>query len=255
MQGQSRATIDKERRIGSALTVCMRIAANKFGGKGYSYWHADLNAGSGHNEIINVPGSPLVFYELAHEYLSSLPPEIFFAERRRETAVQLLKHCQASEWQGKTYIFPHDNEEVLEVFAECIRQRERPRFAIGTILIDPNGWFYRNRAGEGPPVDGLLKFVHEFPRIDVVANLNVRTFKLQRAQGHRVPDLTELLMSLNKQYWLISRAQYGGDRFIQLIGRNVETGPHKALGIHRVDSPEGREISEWMNGNRQGYLL
>ena len=48
-QGQSIATVDKERRIAAAMSVSMRIANGAFGRKGYRYWHFDANAGSGWN--------------------------------------------------------------------------------------------------------------------------------------------------------------------------------------------------------------
>jgi hypothetical protein len=254
-QGQSRATIDKERRIGSALKVCMSIAARKFANQGYNYWHADLNAGSGINDKIGVPGTPLVFFALAEELLDGLPPQIFFAERERSRANDLLGLIKTSSFARQSYLFPHDNEEVIEVFAEYIRKRERPQFAIGSVLIDPNGWFFRNQKNEGAPVAGLLRFVKEFLRIDVVLNLNVRAYQMQRAHGHDVKSPRELMLELQKTFWLLSRAQYGGDRFIQMVGRNVETGDHKSLGIHKSNSSEGQVILDWADGSRQEELL
>lgn len=71
-QGQSLATIDKERRIGAALSVGMRIASKAFGGKGYRYWHLDANSGSGHNGTVNTDGSPLVFWQIANICLNGM---------------------------------------------------------------------------------------------------------------------------------------------------------------------------------------
>ena len=258
MQGQSRATIDKERRIGSTLSICMRIAAARFGGKGYNYWHADLNAGSGVNELIGVPGSPLVFFALAEQFLSEIPPLAFFAERDRSKASQLLRHLNTSYFKNTSYLFPYDNEEVLQVFAECIRSSpERNDYVVGTILVDPNGWFYRNKEHEGPPLAGLEEFVNEFPKIDLVLNLNVRTYQMMKGHhwGQQIPDLKAIMRFLKKQHWLLGRVQYGGDRFVLAVGRNISTGPHTKLGMHLAESPEGQEIIEWSEDRRQGRLL
>src|SRR4051812_1061599 len=83
--GQSAATIDKERRIAACLSVGMKIAEAKFGQSGFAYWHLDANAGSGWNEEVNVPGSPLVFWQVANLYLNGLGPRAFFCDRDPQT--------------------------------------------------------------------------------------------------------------------------------------------------------------------------
>jgi hypothetical protein len=253
-QGQSRATIDKERRIGSALSIGMRIVANKFGGKGFNYFHFDANAGSGWNERINVPGSPRVFWTLADEYLQALPPFGFFAEKNLHRAADLLA-AVPSAYAHNSYVFARDNEQALEVFAEFIRKKDRPRFAVGSIIVDPDGWFYRNAKGEGAPIIGLQRFAAEFPRIDIILNLNGRTYRLQKPHGHAVQSPEQIFQSLRKSYWLIGYANYGGCDFLLAVGRNTPTGDHKSIGMYTIDSPQGRHIINLIEGKRQGGLF
>ena len=255
-QGQSLGTIYKERRIGSALSVCMRIAVSRFGGKGYQFWYLDSNAGSGMNDLVGVEGSPLVFYRQADQWLSTMPPQAFFAEIDENRVRQLWRRIQASNWRERSRLIPRDNEKALKIFGQCIEQHENPRHAVGAILVDPNGWFDRAKNGEGVPVEGLFEFVKKFPKIDLILNLNVRSYQLARTQqwGERLLSVRELMPKLRKRYWLLGRVQPPGSRFILMIGRNIETRPHTRLGLHLADSAEGREIIEWAEGHRQSNL-
>lgn len=251
IQGQSTVTIDKERCLGSALTIGMKIADGKFGGRGFSYWHFDANAGSGWNDRVGVEGSPIVFHRVADQYLKGLKREPFFCDIN-VAALQKLS-IRLGNWPG--YLFPGDNEDALYVFAERIRQVERPEFAIGSVIVDPNGYWYRNAKGEGAPVKSLIRFAAVFPRIDIVLNLNVRTYKLQRARGQDVSPPADIFESLQKKHWLVRITQAGGDQFLLAVGRNVETGDHKRLGFHKLESDGGRHIMTIANGGRQGKLF
>lgn len=251
IQGQSQATIDKERRIGAALAVTMKIVAAKFGSSRYNYFHLDCNAGSGWNEEVNVPGSPAVFWRLAAQYLPNMPLKAFFAEIDSTRAAALLRAVPTAH-QHCSFIFPHDNAEVIEVFAEFIRSsRERAQHVMGSILIDPNGYFYRG----GVPVEGLRQFVREFPKIDLILNLNSRTYQLQRGKGHNVQSPREILQSLGKKFWLVGEARPGGHRFLLAVGRNFDPGEHRAVGLYDWNSEEGRYILNSAEGRRQGSLF
>ena len=246
-QGQSRATIDKERRIGSALAIGMRITADKFGGKGFNYFHFDANAGSGWNDLVNVPGSPRVFWALADQYLTTLPFFGFFAEQNNLRAQTLLTAIPPA-YLRNSFVFARDNEQVLDVFAQFIRQRDRPQYAIGSIIVDPDGWFYRSAKGQGAPVNGLQRFSREFPRIDIILNLNGRTYRLQKPHGHAVLSPCQVLASLNKTYWLVGYTHYGGSSFLLASGRNTRTSDHKAIGMYTLNSAEGQRIINVIEG-------
>lgn len=245
-QGQSVATLDKERRIAACLSVTMKIADARFGARGFSYWHLDANSGSGWNETVNVPGSPLVFWQMARHRLLGLRPAPFFCDHDPAKMKTLHDRFSATADLPGSYLVPGDNEEAIEVFAECIRQAERPRYAVGSLLIDPNGYFYRNKDGEGAPVNAVRWFCREFPRIDLILNLNMRTYEMQRAVGHDVLPPRDLLASLGKQQWLVGKANAGQSRFLLAIGRNMSTDDHRAIGLYDSESQSGRNI---LDGN------
>ena len=254
-QGQSLATIDKERRIGAALSVGMRIGSSCFADKGFRYWHFDGNSGSGWNEAVNVPGSPLVFWQVAALNLKGMLPRPFFCDIDREAMRRLqVRLRETPVAAASSVLLPGDNEAALDVFAECIRKFENPRFALGSLLVDPNGYYYRTPKGTGAPIGALNWFCREFLRIDITLNLNVRTYQLQSKHQHNVLPPREVLSSLNKAYWLVGRARTKGGRFLQAVGRNTPTGDIKTLQLYRAESEIGQFILDWAEGKRQGEL-
>jgi hypothetical protein len=254
-QGQSRATIDKERRIGSLLSISMQVAASKFSGGRWNYFHFDANAGSGWNEVVDAPGSPRVFWDLADRHLANMPFHAFFAERSLSRAHALLRAVPDLPQGSGSYVFARDNQEVLAVFAQFIRDHDRPAHAVGTLIVDPNGWFYRNSHGEGAPVTGLYEFANEFPKIDIALNLNARTYRLQRGDGQCVQGPEEIMQQFRKEHWLVSYANYGGNTYFLAVGRNKIRGEHKALGMYALESEQGRYIINLIEGRRQGTLF
>jgi hypothetical protein len=252
-QGQSIATVDKERRIGAALAIGMRIAsASTFAGKGYRFWHFDANAGCGFNAKIGVPGSPLVFWEAANQHLRGLEPAPFFCDINRESMSE-LRRAVAS--KGPSVLLPGDNDEGLLHFGKCIEfAGDKPAFAVGTVVVDPNGYYFRNKENEGPPTKALKWFLPRYPRIDLVMNLNVRTYRMQKALGHDVLAPRDLLASLHKQHWLLGLTAHGGDSFLVAIGRNVPTGDYRAVGLHKANSPIGKDILNAAQAGRQFKL-
>lgn len=262
LQGQGGGTLDKERKIGSAETIGMSIvnslAKRQTWRRSRPYFHLDLNAGSGWNDIAGCPGSPVVFCELAQQLLTEVPLYAWFCDNKPELIGELercliqLGHLP----QPGVALCCEDNQSVIARFAEQIRRRERPQYALGSLLCDPNAWFHRNkRTGEGVPVDEIIDFAAEFPRIDIILNVNYRVYAMQVGAGHTVLSPAEIRARLNRAYWLVSRQHLGGpNRFWLAIARNVATGDHRKLGLVRWDSPEGRCLMNIINGDRQGDL-
>lgn len=256
-QGQSIATIDKERCLSSALAIGMQIANTKFGGRGYRYWHFDANAGSGFNEKVGVPGSPIVALIGADEYLAGMRLDAVFCDRDGEAMAALQQRIQENQkWAKASTLLTADNEDGLKLFAERIRRSgEKPEYAIGFALADPNGYWFRNKDGDGPPIEGLTRLTREFPRIDIGLNLNTRIYRLQKPHGHVVQEPLAVLGSLNKKHWLVRRTQHGGNEYLLAVGRNVPTDGHSAMGFHKLASPAGQEIINIVSGGRQFDLF
>lgn len=254
-QGQSIATIDKERCLASALSIGMKISNAAFGGRGFKYWHLDANAGSGWNEAVNVEGSPVVFHRMADAYLTKMDREAFFCDIDVEAINGLL--VRLGDWNRSSYIFQRDNEQVLEVFAERLRTSgENPAYVIGSILVDPNGYWYRSEEGNGPPTKALIEFTRQFPRIDIILNLNTRWRRLALGHEWYCNDVSprEVLACLNKRHWLIRRTQYSGNEYMLAVGRNLETGDHQAIGFHKLNSEQGKFWMLMFEGGRQSDL-
>jgi hypothetical protein len=188
-----------------------------------------------------VPGSPLVFWHVAQACLTQMQPAAYFCDRDLVAIEQLRARFGHMPEAAGSILMPGDNEDGLMEFAAAIRRSERPHYAVGAVLIDPNGYFYRSAKGIGAPVKTLSWFVAEFPRIDIILNLNMRTFHLQRGAGHEVAPPCQVLGSLRKAHWLVARAG-GQSRHLLAVGRNMATGDHKALGLYDANSEIGRKL-------------
>jgi hypothetical protein len=260
MNPQSIATIDKERCLASALSIGAKIASKKFANR-FPYWHFDANAGCGWNDVVDVPGSPVVFHQVADLCLGNMRRNAFFCDIDKQAVCALDARLQDGGWASTSYLIPGDNEEALQVFGKCIEQSgEDPQKAVGSVIIDPNGYYYRTPEGVGAPINSIVEFSTKFLRIDIILNLNARTYRMglaqsKRGQNHHVMPPEDVLASLNKQHWLVRWTHRGGNDWLLAVGRNFETGDHKAIGFYRLESAEGREIIERVKGGRQGNLF
>ena len=248
--GQSSVTIDKERRIAAALAVTMRIAGAKFGNSRYSYWHFDANAGCVWNEEVGVPGSPLVFWHNARKMLNGMRPVPFFCDHNENSMAELQTRLAGNDDSARQSIIIHgDNEEGLEVFAETIRHHENPQHAMGTVIVDQNGYWYRDKNGVGAPVNAVTKFAREFPKIDIVLNLNAGWYGRFKSSFPGLTPSGDVLDGLGKRHWLGSMTG-GQSRFLLAVGRNLPTGDLKSLGMHDRNSPLGRSTIARESGER-----
>jgi len=254
-QGQSLATIDKERRIGIALAIAMKIAEGSVGGKqGFPFWLFDANAGSGMNEEFKVPGSPIVAWETARRHLHHMPFIPFFCDIERLRLIECQSRLNRI-GAGASVLIPYDNEEALLLFGQCIlASGDKPEYALGTVLIDPNNGYYRNKDNLGPPIRALEWFVRTFPRIDLVLNINVRSHQRLRGAGLAAPLIGDLLPSLGKEHWLVGRARPRGSEFVLAVGRNVKTNDAPGGGLFHATSDYGRQIIASADGTEQSGI-
>lgn len=241
-QGQGGATWLKERGFGAAFRVSLGLA-NAPDVRRYPYWHIDLHSGSGTNENVGCDGSPIVFLNEYERSPRPGPLRAFFCDADAQRL-----HGLAARVGGAAFCFNCDNGEILPVVSEAIAAAERrPWKSVGSIVIDPNGYLDESTV----PYAALREFCVKHPRMDLMLNLNVRVYKmskgLQRKGQHgwqskllpRVDQFGELFC---RKHWLISDVRRpGGDSFVMLIGRNMRTGDHRALGFHHLESARGRD--------------
>jgi hypothetical protein len=221
----------------------------------FPYWHIDLNAGCGVNDLAGCLGSPLVF--LREAMTVGRPVHAYFCERDRDRAVALKRRIDNTPIPvgSTTRVLDYDNDHCLRAFAETIRERERkPGFAMGTCVCDPNG------VRDGFPVEALVEFLNTFPRIDLILNLNANHLRCGRALRRRIeaggplsrpcfkgfgrwPDLDELLPRFGRKYWLIRNPpRLPSYHFVLLVGRNKQTRECPFRRFHPLGSPVGQEI-------------
>lgn len=244
-QGQSISTIDKERQFASPMAVDMMIIAAK---RPHDiYHHFDLNAGSGWNDDYGVKGTPMVFTDLAQQYLNKWQAMFFEIEQAR-----------ARELYNRTCMYPQCKVEAIDNRHFMEWAGKLPSSAVGTILTDPNGWLYRSAQGIGTPVTELIEACRRLPSIDLIANLNARTYMLMKGdikchpekEGYsRLYSLAEMPDLFHKRYGLVSNLSSNGHgQFVRFILRNIKTGDHKALGWNLWDSPKAKEIFNYLDG-------
>jgi hypothetical protein len=229
-QGQSDATEFKERGLEAAFSINTRIFTSKFGSR-FTYWHFDLNCGSGVNEEIGCIGSPIAFLKST----ANSGCARYFAGfcDVNPAALKSLSECEGVKGNEQCFLFHGDNASLVEAIPDLIGSRERAHRAVGMVLSDPNGY--------AVPLDELAVLSTQCPGMDIAIHWNSRLRKLYRGQGWDFIDIDEAIAMLGKKHWLI-RKPLGSFQWTVLIGRNVRVGEHRALGFHHLDSAMGQDI-------------
>jgi len=242
-QGQSIITPDKERGLHAAFTVNLMMfnSINARHENKFTYFHFDLNSGSGMNEDFNCIGSPLAFVSAAEKvgvdrYLA------FFCDIN-EDYLGALGRRHAIRDNPRCFLHHGDNASLVDAIPDLIAHHEKPHKAIGMVLSDPND--------DGVPFDQLAEISEKCPRVDFCVNWNSRLFKLY--QGHEWGKDRHTLASatalFGKAHWLI-REPLGPWRWTLMIGRNYKTGDHRAMGFHHRESVIGQRVFNNCNYRR-----
>jgi hypothetical protein len=250
-QGQGSGTHVKERGFGSAFSVSISLSSG-VNAASYNYWHVDLNAGSGWNEQAQCDGSPIVFLNLAEQRRPKY--QAFFCDHNPNAAETLCRRIG-----GRGYVFQCDNSEILPIVSQRISECEpRPHYAVGSVVCDPNGYF-----GDAVPDAAIQVFAMAHPRIDLIFNLNIRTYRMGLAHVLKAqtesrknawrsktwPSPREFPARFHRRHWLISNvSRTRGDRFIILIGRNYRTDGSRAMGHHALESTQGQDVLRDIDG-------
>lgn len=244
-QGQSPLfTIDKERSIGITVGINMRVAAATLQTQRKPYFFLDTNCGSGWNVDIGVHGSPAVFNRIADELLLPRGIERYAVccDHDAMATAELERRMEEGGWDHSTEVLTCDNENSVRYFATLIPQHDDPRYAMGAVLFDPNGYWNKNGKGVGPPVATLPEFTQRFRRIDIIGNINTIARKRMLGAGLDAIPPIEVLQLFHKQFWLVKLARYQRKEFLLVIGRNYPIRHCEKYGFYDLNSEDGREI-------------
>lgn len=239
-QGQSKdATEWKERGIAAAISVNLQIFASRFANKPWAvYQHFDLNSGSGMNKEVGCIGSPLAFMQSVDDLgIKNYRAHFIDIERDMVKALQIMPGMD----RNNCCLFHGDNKSLIAAIPDLIRMTDKPKFAIGTVLIDPNG--------ADVPINELAWLSMECPKLDFIINWNSTIFKRLKGRKGRLEDLME---ALNKKYWLI-RKPVSVHQWTVLVGRNVKIGDHMSMGFHHLNSEIGQHIFKTCNYTKTEY--
>ena len=254
-QGQSDYTRHKQEGLKSLLHINMRIVKPclsrywKPGMPKLSYFHFDLNAGSGYNEEEKIIGSPLVFLQTATA--EQINYRAFFCDISRESCESLIGRVSHNEG---AYVFWGDNRSFVEMIPEIIKLKpkteecsrgENPRLAMGSVYVDPNG-------PSGLMVDELATLFKTCERLDLIINLSATGLKRTKSFSWSM-RVSELMEKINKKKWVV-RQIYGAWQWTILLGSNFDKTPSwKAKGFVPVDSHEGQDILNRMDMTADEY--
>lgn len=239
MQGQGRHTANKIAGIGALLTQNMSVVRRAIGSS--SYFHFDLNAGSGFNDIADCIGSPLAFRQSAmkagmdHAYC-------FCCECDVDAAILLQRRTHDD---SRTFVTIGRNQDFVEEIPDIIRSYGvEPRAAFGSVLIDPN-----DHRRDAIPYDGLRLLADRCPRIDTIFHfpqLAMKRIMAGIAKGTcpesaaedclDVDDLPEVIGK--RHLWIRQSPELGN--FAIVVGRNTDNvNDDKKTGLARWESDFG----------------
>lgn len=249
-QGQGQTTRRKLDCFASLFRQSLLIS-RKYSLMPWPYWHIDLNAGSGWNSEVECEGSPVIFARTAREvgrccranFCDNGPAQIEALRPR------LAEVGWPNNWTDHL-IEVAENDVFLFTVARLITAEEKPQFAVGSVLSDPNG-------PSGLPVGSLAAFAKLFPRIDVIININASCFArirgckenpttpANRAIAAKYLELYEVIKMIDRPHWHVlnnRRATGFGDRFLILVGRTLNRKKPPTPDFVSLESIAGQEI-------------
>jgi hypothetical protein len=238
MQGQGKYTANKIAVFEAFFTQNMAVVSRAIGAQ--SYFHFDLNAGCGMNEIAGCIGSPLAFRAAAIK-VKMQRALCFCCELDAGAAISLQRR---TEHDDDTFVTIGRNQDFVEMIPEIIRQHGHdPSTAFGSILIDPN-----NQRRDAIPYDGLARIAAECPKIDVLFHFPQNAMKrirgavtagtLSESSASDCVDIDALPEIIGKTHCWIRHKGLG--EFVMVVGRNTDNIKKDAgTGLHIWDSEDG----------------
>ncbi len=226
------------------------------------YLYLDLTAGPGYADPQqNLPGSPLIFLQLATQslrigrsdkFMKPVPFEAHFFEYDREFAESLKArvqpyrkspYCTGIKVHSADYTDP--TKGVLALISEFGYQPYR----YGLVYIDPSGNL--------PDFDVLAQIAEHLPRVEVLLHIPAAIIKrLRNREDHEHNEyLTDLLEKIPKSLWLVRDVKPGDKhQWTFLMGTNARAsnGDELFRGLTQerffpISDKRGREILEYLN--------
>jgi len=233
IKGQSAATERKVRGLMQLCDINLRIvkSISERHRRKTKYFHFDLHAGSGWNAELGIVGSPLAFTYTAEAVRT---PYVMHAIDIDEHKARSLADKLAGD--ANSFVKVGDNSELALEIPDIVRAHgENPRYAYGSIFIDPFG------AVNQTPWRELAWVMKNCPKLDVIINFPSTGMK-RLPKGHsdcvRIDDLPSML---SKQHWLI-RDTDGPWQFVLCIGRNFKSNDYKSAGFYHWGDDKGVDI-------------
>lgn len=205
-----------------------------------TYFYADMNAGPGHNDSVDIPGSPVIFLDAVKQVSTTknynMKHETYFIEQNTEytdrlkTTINMLNSNSA-------IINGNHKEELIPI---CNKLKVK---TLGLIYHDPNGEIsfdtlkkvFFNKRG----------YTHT---IDLLIRVSATTLKRDRTRHPKLKDkhksLSEYIKEINKTTWLIKKPEEN-DKFqwTFIFGTNyANMNAYKKKGFFRLETEEGQEI-------------
>lgn len=235
LQGQSGdATEIKQRGLSLAFRIGLAVV-EKMARKvpNARYFHFDLHAGGGYNHEADCIGSPLTFLKET-EVAGTARYFAAFCDHDADQVRSLLNRPEVAD-DARTFVLHGDNSQLLAMVPSIIREcHDRPEWAIGSILSDPNG--------ADVPLEAIVETLKECKRLDIIFHWNSTiTKRLHNGIKPTQVLLRDVVDIVPKDYWLI-REPAGIHQFTLLIGRNWRFDDSRGMGFYHLESEQGQAI-------------
>jgi len=210
MQGQSYITEEKARGFASVFTQQAAVVSASRVLRDCRYVHIDLHAGCGHNRDVDVIGSPILFTQIARRH--RLDYLMLCAEIDKASVKELGRLLEDDH---RSFPFWSDNGDLCDAVPDILRQHGiEPSNAIGSVLIDPNGFVNQI------PWAALSRLFSTCGRLDVLFNFPGTAFSRNRGHQDHV-SIDQLPQLLNKKHWFV-REPLPTHKFTLCVGRNTD---------------------------------
>lgn len=252
MQGQSDYTVAKQDDLRQILSLL--VSVHKEHGR---VTLIDLNAGSGFNDAVGCPGSPLIMLNEAVRLKAST--DIHAVEIRKGSARQLRERLAAAlagvDSQVTARVWHGNHSECSEEIVKLLGSR-RGKWVRGVVYADPNGV-------SDFPGQALERFAQEFPRLDLLINISAVTVKRIRVYGAKngcwnYSSLCDMIQPLQRfRQRLFVREPIGiRQQWTMLLLTNWADCPEmKKRGWFDAQTAEGQAIWNFLNLTQEEYPL